>query len=399
MLAKRTTLITESNTSKMRNKANELKAKGIPVVNFAAGELDLDTSVEIKISAEAAIRDKQNKYTDTLGIKPLREWISQKVSKDTGISYDIDEVGVTGGAKQALFNAALSIFDAEDEVIIPAPYWGTFEAQIILSGAKPVIFDTTSNGYQIDIEKLKKLITKKTKGIILNTPNNPTGVIYKLEILLEIAQLALKNKFWVIFDECYEALVYVPYKHQNIVSMCPELKERTIIINSFSKTYAITGWRIGYVAAPKRVIKAIKDIQGHTTSNPSSIAQYAILAVFEKNHQEYVKNINNVLSERLNKAQEILDTIPSISYVKPQGAFYIYPNIKKIIGKKYRDTIIESAADLAEILLSDAHAAVVPGNSFFDPTGFRLSYAISKKDVVEGITNMKKIFSEISENN
>lgn len=395
MLANRTSLITESNTSKMRNKANQLKEKGIPVVNFAAGELDLDTSPDIKSFAETAIEKGKNKYTDTLGIAILREHIAKKVTQDTAVYYSMEEIGVTAGAKQALFNAAFTLFESGDEVIIPAPFWGTFEAQITLTGAKPIIFDTSANQYQIDVTQLKKYINHRTRGLILNSPNNPTGVVYTRDVLHEIACLAIKHDFWIIFDECYENLVYEPNLHHNVVNVLPEVKEKTILINSFSKTYAITGWRIGYLAGPKTVIKAIKDIQGHTTSNPSCIAQYAVLSVFEKDHHAYIKHVNTVLQERLTQAMIILDTIPGITYTKPQGAFYLYPTIKSIIGKAYHGTTIESATDFAEILLEEAHVAVVPGNAFSDPTGFRLSYAISKEEMITGLNNIQRVMTNI----
>lgn len=394
-LASRTSLITESNTSKMRNKANELKEKNIPVINFAAGELDFNTSENIRASVSKALEKGYNKYTDTLGIMRLRECIANQLTEETGVTYGANEIGITSGAKQALFNVAFCLFETDDEVIIPSPFWGTFSAQITLTGAKPIILDTSESNYQINIDDLKKLITKKTKGIVINTPNNPTGAVYDESVLTAIAQLAIENNFYIIFDECYSKLVYPPARHVNIVKCVNEAKDRTIIINSFSKTYAVTGWRIGYFAADKKIIKAVKELQGHTTSNPSSLSQYGLLSTFDTDHSEFLDNIHSILTDRLNAAIEIMDNISGITYQKPQGAFYLYPNIKKLIGVSYCGKIINSSTDLAEILLEESHVAVVPGDSFSDPFGIRISYAISKKDVIEGLNRIKKLFAKI----
>lgn len=394
-LANRTSLITESNTSKMRNKANQLKEKNIPVINFAAGELDFNTSENIRLSVSNALDKGYNKYTDTLGIMRLREYIANQVTEETGVTYGVDEIGITSGAKQALFNAAFCLFEEGDEVIIPSPFWGTFSAQIALTGAKTIILDTSKTNYQIDISELKKLITPKTKGIVINTPNNPTGVVYDELALTVIAQLAIEHNFYIIFDECYSKLVYQPAKHTNIVKCVNAVKDRTIIINSFSKTYAVTGWRIGYFAADKKIVKAIKDLQGHSTSNPSCLSQYGLLSAFEADHSEFLNHINAVLTEGLNTAIEIMDSIPGITYQKPQGAFYLYPNIEKLIGKTYAGKKINTSTDLAEILLEESHVAVVPGDAFSDPFGIRISYAISKEDVIEGLNRIKNLFTKI----
>ena len=245
MLAERMKQLGGSATSGMRNRARKLRAEGVHVVNFAAGELDQDTSPSIKDAAREAIDSGRTQYTETLGIAALRERLAQKISSKTGTPYTVDEVGFTAGAKQALFNAAFVVFQPGDEVIIPAPYWVTFPEQIRLTGATPVFLPTEHNGFQIDVDELARIITPRTRGILLNTPHNPTGAVYSAAVLEKIARLALAHNLICIFDECYEELVYAPAAHHNIVKLVPEMKERTILVGSFSKTYCIAGWRAG----------------------------------------------------------------------------------------------------------------------------------------------------------
>ena len=241
MLSERAQMLGGSQTSGMRNRARKLRAEGIDIINFAAGELDQDTSFNIKQAARQAIDADRTQYTDTLGVRELRELIAQRVSEKTGASYDVEEVGFTAGAKQALFNAAMVVFQPGDEVIIPAPYWVTFPEQVRMAGATPVFLPTVENDFQIDIEALSKQINARTRGIILNTPNNPTGVVYGSNVLEGIARLVLQYNLTCIFDECYDALVYAPALHHNIVKLVPEMKEKTILVGSLSKTYCMAG--------------------------------------------------------------------------------------------------------------------------------------------------------------
>ncbi|BBB89888.1 MAG TPA: phosphoenolpyruvate mutase [Methylomusa anaerophila] len=394
-LAARNQLITESHTAAMRIKAQKLKEQGIPVVNFAAGELDIDTSEAIKTAAQNAIAQGYNKYTETLGIKKLREGIAAKITRETGVVYTAAEVGITVGAKQALYNSAMVLFESGDEVIIPSPYWVTFPAQVRLAEATPVFLDTEPCNYQIDIEQLKTLITPKTKAMIMNTPNNPTGVVYRWETLQEIAKLAIANNLWIIFDECYADLVHSPYEHYNIVKVVKEVKERTIVVNSFSKSCALTGWRIGYVCAPSLIIKAIQKMQGHMTSNVCSIAQHAVLAALEPNHNSFVENTRKLLKQRLDTALEIINTMDAVTYVVPQGAFYVFLNVKQLLGKTYHETFIADVNILAQLLLEEAHVAVVPGDAFGNGNCIRISYAISQEDISNGLQKMKDFFAKI----
>lgn len=395
MLAQRTKLITPPSTSKMRVIANELKESGVHVINFAAGELDVDTSELIKNAAKEAINNKCNTYTPALGLKQLRESIAAHVSMKCNTTYTASEVGVTAGAKQALFNTAMVLLNEGDEVIIPQPYWVTFPTQVEIAGAKPVFIDTKKTGYRLQFEAVKNAITSATKAIILNTPNNPTGVVYDSNVIRKIAEIALEKNIWIIFDECYSELIRQPHTHVNIVEVFPPAKKRTILINSFSKSHALTGWRIGYVCGPSEVIKAMENLQGHTTSNPCSISQYAVNAALHNDHSEFQGNINQVLSERLHRALTIVDTMNNVSYAPPEGAFYLFLNIEQKLNKYYGKHFIADVGALCELILSEARVAVVPGDAFGDPSGIRISYAIGTDDVVEGMQRLAGFFNSI----
>jgi len=395
-LSDRVNTMGESGTSKMRNLANKLKSDGVPVINFAAGELDFDTSLSIKKYAQLAINNKENnKYTEGLGIASLRNYIVQNASSRLGVNYELTEIAITSGAKYALFSVILALFQDGDEVIVPTPCWGTYCAQISLSRATPVLFETTNDGYQINAEKLKLLINNNTRGIIINTPNNPTGDIYTKESLAAIANIALEHKLWIIFDECYKDLVYDSLHHYNIVNLYPQLKPQAILVNSFSKTYAITGWRIGYVLGNKNVISSLKNLNGHTISNVTSIVQHALLAVFEQNHTAYCQKIVNVLSTRRNKAISKLNKMPYISYTKPDGAFYVYLNLEKVFGKHYGGAIINNVEEFALLALDKAHLATVPGNAFYDSRGIRISFAIEEPEIEKGLVQLHNFLLEL----
>lgn len=393
MLAERTRALTGSQTSGMRNRARALRSRGVHVVNFAAGELDHDTSPLIKQAAREAIDAGRTQYTDTLGIRELRERLAQKVTQKNGVTYAPEEVGFTAGAKQALFNAVFVTFQPGDEVIIPAPYWVTFPEQVRLAGATPVFLPTVDHGFQIDLDELARQITSRTRGVILNTPHNPTGVVYAAEVLEGIARLALQHDLTCIFDECYEELVYAPAVHCSIVKLVPAMKDRTVLIGSFSKTYCIAGWRAGFLAAPPSVVKAIANLQSHTASNPSNIVQYAALAALDPGNDAFVSGIREELRARRTIALELIGTIPHLSCVVPEGAFYLFPDVKGLLSRSYRGQRLESVDVLAELLLEHAHVAVVPGSAFGSDRHIRISYAISQEDVVAGMKQLKEFFS------
>jgi aspartate aminotransferase len=392
LLAERTQRITPSSTSRMRELANELRKSGVDVINFAAGELDGDASDLIKNAAKIAIDKGCNKYTPTLGMKQLREGIAELVSKRCGTPYRADEIGVTAGAKQALYNAAMVLFNPGDEVIIPRPYWVTFPAQVELSGAKPVFADTRETAYQLTAENFEKALTAATKAVIINSPNNPTGVVYEPDALFRIAQIAWERKIWIIFDECYSELVRHGVSHRNVVQLFEPVKPQTILVNSFSKSHAVTGWRIGYACGPKHVIAAMEDLQGHTTSNPCSISQYAAEAALHNDDGCFMKKVNAVLEERLRIAMLIVGSMKEISCAPAEGAFYLFLNVERKLGKSYRGQAIQNVGTLCELILSEANVAVVPGDGFGDPTSLRVSYAIGTKQVEEGLHRMKRLF-------
>jgi aspartate aminotransferase len=394
-LAQRTTLISPPSTSRMRVIANELKDAGVHVINFAAGELDVDTSEVIKEAAKKAVDGKRNAYTPTLGLKELRERIAKYESARCGVSYVLAEVGVTCGAKQALFNAMMVLVDPGDEVIIPQPYWVTFPTQVELAGATPVFVDTRRTGYHLEVDAIAQAVSARTKAIILNTPNNPTGAVYAEDVIGGIARLALARGIWVIFDECYGELVRSNHRHHNIVRLHPPSKERTILVNSFSKSHALTGWRVGYVCGPAAVIKAIENLQGHTTSNPCSISQYAVHAALAGDPAEFAVGVNRLLDERLSRALDIVGGMQGIRSAPTEGAFYLFLDISSKLGKSHKGRLIPDVASLCEVILTKANVAVVPGSAFGDPTGIRLSYAIATDDVVEGLQRLGQLLAEI----
>jgi aspartate aminotransferase len=380
----------------MRELANALERSGIDVINFAAGELDGDASDPMKSGARLAIDEGRNKYTPTLGMKDLRERIAAVVSERCGTDYSADEIGVTAGAKQALDNAAMVLFNPGDEVIIPQPYWVTFPAQVEVAGAKPVFLDTAKTGYRLTAEGLDRAISPATKAVILNSPNNPTGAIYASEALVRIAQIALQRQFWIIFDECYSELVREGAAHRNVVQLEPKTKALTILVNSFSKSHAGTGWRIGYACGPKYVVSAMENCQGHTTSNPSTISQYAAAAALRHEDGSFIRNVNAVLEERLRIAMRIVGSMTDIRCAPAEGAFYLFLNIERKLGKSYRGVPIDNVGTLCELMLREANVAVVPGDAFGDPTGLRVSYAIGTRQVEEGLLRMKRVFDQIA---
>lgn len=390
ILADRARALTGSQTSGMRNRARKLAAQGVRVVNFAAGELDQDTSASIKEAARQAIDKGRTQYTDTLGIRELRERLAARVSRKTGASYAVEEVGFTAGAKPALFAAALASFGPGDEVIIPAPYWVTFPEQVKLAGATPIFLPTAHRDFQIDPEELARHITPRTRGIILNTPQNPTGVVYGEDALRAVARLACERDLTCIFDECYEELVYAPAAHVNIVKLDPRMKDRTILIGSFSKTYCMAGWRAGFVAGPSSAIKAISNLQSHTNSNPCNLVQYAALAALDPENDSFVAQVRGQLHQQRETALRLIQSVPDVSCVAPAGAFYVFPDVSKLLGRSVAGQRVENVEMLAEMLLEHAHIAVVPGSAFGAEHHLRISYAIPIEQIRAGLESFDR---------
>jgi aspartate aminotransferase len=385
-----------SKTSGMRNRARKLKAEGVHVVNFAAGELDQDTSPGIKAAARKAIDSGRTQYTDTLGIGELRERVAARVSEKTGTSYGVDEVGFTSGAKQALFSANFVLFEPGDEVIIPSPYWVTLPEQVRLAGATPIALPTAQNGFQINPDELARWITPRTRGIILNTPHNPTGVVYSAGLLEKIGKLILQHNLICIFDECYEELVYAPAAHHNIVKLIPELKAQTVLVGSLSKSYCMAGWRAGFFAAPPAITKAIANLQSHIASNPSNLVQYAAVNAFQPENDGFVEGNRKQLTTQRASALDLIQKIPGLPCVTPEGAFYLFPDVSSLFKKSFKGQRVENVDQLAEMLLEHAHIAIVPGSAFGSPTHVRISYAIPNEEILAGLTRLAQFMQALS---
>ena len=389
MLAERTKKIKPSPTLAVDSKAKEMKAKGFDVVNFGVGEPDFDTPEHIKEAAIKAIKDGFTKYTPVGGIDELKEAIIEKLEKDNKIKYEKENILVSCGAKHSLYNIAQALFSPGDEVIIPAPYWVSYPDQILLNDATPVILETyEEDNFMLRPELLKEKITTKTKAIIINSPSNPTGFIYNEKVLQEIAEIALKNNIYIISDEIYEKLIYDGMRHISIASFSEEIKERTIVVNGLSKSHSMTGWRIGYAAGPADIIKAMTNLQSQSTSNPTSIAQKAAVAAL-KGPQNCVEEMRKEFEKRRNYIVNELNNIPGISCKMPQGAFYVFPNVKQILGKKIESVEIKSSMDLSIYLLEKAQVALVPGSAFGAEGYIRISYATSMENLSKGIERIR----------
>ena len=396
LLAKRTKEVTASVTLAITSKAKDLQKKGFPVISFGAGEPDFDTPDYIKNAAKKAIDDGFTKYTANVGILELRKAICDKFLKDNNLVYNPAQIVVSNGAKHSLFNTLFALCDEGDEVIIFSPYWVTYIDQVKLTGAKPVIVETNGkNDFRINMDELKSKITNKTKLIIINSPNNPTGAIYPKEDLEKIADIVIKNNLYIISDEIYEKIIY-NQKHVSIASLGEEIKKRTIVINGVSKSFSMTGWRIGYLAAEEEIVSAIDDMQSHMTSNANSIAQKASLAAISDERNFDFADVLNKFQERRDYMVSTLNSINGVFCPEPKGAFYVFPNIKAYIGKSLNGKKINNTVEFCEILLDEEKVAVVPGDAFGDKESIRLSYALGLDDIKEGVERLKTFLSKLS---
>ena len=357
-------------------KAKQLKAEGIHVISFGAGEPDFDTPEHIKEATIQSLKSGFTKYTPASGIPELKKVICDKIKADQGVEYASDQIVVSCGAKHTLYNIFQVLLNPGDEVIIPSPFWLSYPEMVTLAEGKSVIVPTTAaNHYLMSPEALTKAITKKTKVLVLNSPSNPTGMVYSKEKLQALLEVARKHHFYIISDEIYEKLIFDGLEHISPVTLAPDLKDRILLVNGFSKVYAMTGWRLGYVAAAKELSKAIGNLQSHSTSNPTSFVQQGGVAALQGS-QEEVEKRRQVFEKRRDLICQEIDKVKKLSYVKPQGAFYIFCDIEK--------TGYDSMT-LSEKLLDEARVAVVPGVVFGDDKTIRLSFALSEKDIVEGI--------------
>jgi len=394
-LANRVRGISPSPTLAITAKAKRMIAQGIDVVSFGAGEPDFDTPENVKEAAIAAIRSGFTKYTPASGSEELKDAVIAKLKRDNGLSYQRDEVIISCGAKHSLYNLALVLFEEGDEVLIPAPYWVTYPEQVKLAEAKPVFVPTQEEeGFRLKPESLKRVLSSRTKALILNSPCNPTGAVLDRRVLEEIASLAVEKGFYIVSDECYEALVFGGVEHVSIASLGEEVKSHTIVINAVSKAYSMTGWRIGYAAGPREVIKAMSDLQSQATSNPTSIAQKAAVEAL-LGPQETVKAMAQEFDKRRRYIVERLNSLPRVRCPNPLGAFYVFPNFSAFYGKGYGDRVIRGSTDMAAYLLDEAAVAVVPGIDFGSDAHIRLSYATSMENIVKGLDRLEKALANL----
>jgi aspartate aminotransferase len=394
-LAERTKLIKPSVTLAIAAKAGELRSKGIDVVNFSAGEPDFDTPEHIKAAAVAALRKGMTKYTDVKGIEPLRAAIANKYEREYGLGYRKEDVLVSCGAKHSLYNVFQAVLDHGDEVVIPAPYWVSYADMALLAGGVPKVIPTNeSSGFRITAEQLTAQLTSKTKVFVLNSPCNPTGATYDADELLAIARVLEKHSCLVIADDIYEKIVYDNFQVQNIVALSPALRDRAIIINGVSKTYAMTGWRIGYALGPEEVISAAGKIQSQSTSNPTSIAQAAALEAIT-GPQEDVGSMVREFNKRRDVIVDRLNAIEGIRCLKPQGAFYVFPNVSALFGRAAKGRKLVSPCDVADYLLEEASVAVVPGEDFGSKEHIRFSYATGLEDIEKGCKRIESAIGKL----
>ena len=395
-LSRKSQAIEPSLTLAITAKAKEMKEKGIDVISFSAGEPDFNTPKNIINAAIKAMEDGNTKYTSVNGILQLREAICKKFKDDNGLEYNPSQIVVSTGAKQSLANTFLAILNPGDEVIVSTPYWVSYPELIKLADGKPVFVegDEKSN-YKFTKENLEKAVTAKTKAIVLNTPNNPTGTIYNKEELEVIADFAKKYNIIIISDEMYEKLIYDNENHISIASLSKDAYERTIVINGLSKSYAMTGWRIGYCAASEKIAKLMMSIQSHVTSNVCSITQYAALEALNGPQDEITKMINE-FEKRRNYMINRIESIDNLSIVKPKGAFYIMINIENCLGKEINGKILNDSMEFCASLLENEKLAVIPGKAFGLNNYIRVSYATSMESIKEGLNRIESFIKKLN---
>ncbi|NLW06395.1 MAG: pyridoxal phosphate-dependent aminotransferase [Clostridia bacterium] len=393
-LARRAVEISPSPTLAIDAQAKAMKAKGIEVINFSAGEPDFGTPEFIKQAAIAALEADFTRYTPVAGIPELRQAVCNYLQQ-RGVSYEPSEIVVSNGAKHSLYNAMQVLLNEGDEVIISAPYWVSYYEQIKLAGGVPVVINTDANtDFKLSAAALKEAVTPRTKMIVLNSPCNPTGSVYSRGELEALAEVILAHDLVVLSDEIYAELLYDGGSHTSIAALGPEIKARTVLIDGVSKTYAMTGWRIGYAAAPANVAKAMTDLQSQSTSNPNSIAQKAALAALTGS-QEPVKAMRQEFEQRRNRILAGLRELPGITCNKPGGAFYVFPYIGALFGRKFRDQQLNNSTDVAAALLNHFQVAVVPGVAFGAEPYMRMSYATSMDAINTGLERLKQFVSEL----
>lgn len=396
VLSNRAKSLKPSPTLAINAKTKSMQAQGIHVISFGAGEPDFDTPENIKLAAKKALDEGFTKYTAVGGIDELKDAIINKFKRDSYLTYKRSEIIVSCGGKHSFYNLAQAIFDQGDEVIVPAPYWVSYPPMVTLANATPVIVETTEkNEFKITPEDLKKAITPKTKALIINSPSNPTGSAYGKKELEKIAEIAISKNFFVISDEIYEKIVYDGFEFISIASLSEEIRKRTIIVHGVAKTYAMTGWRIGYTAGSEEIISAMNNIQSQSTSNPTSIAQKASVEALIGPQNE-VERMVAAFGQRRNYIVDRLNKIPGVFCYKPVGAFYVFPNFSSYYEKSYQRKKIENSTHLADFFLDVARVAVVPGVEFGADPFERLSFATSMENIKEGLNRIEESLKKLS---
>ena len=395
-VADRTKLIKPSVTLAIAAKAGKLRAEGVDITNFSAGEPDFDTPEHIKAAAVTALRNGMTKYTDVKGIEPLREAIADSYRREHDLSYRKEDVLVSCGAKHSIYNILQAVVNPGDEVVIPAPYWVSYSDMALLAGGVPrVISSAESSGFRIKPEQLSAALTPRTKVFLLKSPCNPTGATYNREELLALARVLETHGCLILVDDIYEKIVYDGFQVHNILTLAPSLRDRTVLINGVSKSYAMTGWRIGYALGPGDVISAASKIQSQSTSNPTSIAQAAALEAIRGSQDEVTVMVRE-FQKRRDVIVDRLNAINGFSCRKPEGAFYVFPNISALLNKSWLGKPLSRPCDVADFLLEEAKVAVVPGEDFGSNEHIRFSYATSLEDIEKGAARVREAVMKLS---
>ena len=377
-------------------KAKEMKAEGKDVVGFGAGEPDFNTPQNIIDACKKALDEGKTKYVPASGINELKDAVANKFKRDNSLTYERNQIIISTGGKQCLFNTLMALTNPGDEILIAKPYWVSYPDLITLSGGNCVVVDTREEeDYKFTLENLESSLTSKTKAIIVNSPNNPTGTVYSSEELTSIADFCKKHDIFIISDEIYEPLIYGEEKHISIASLSEDAYNRTVVINALSKAYAMTGWRLGYAAGPMDLIKIMGNIQSHTTSNSTSFVQYAAVEALNGD-QSFIPLMNEEFRLRRDYMVKRADQIKGLDYIYPKGAFYLMLDVRYFIGKRFRGNTIKSSLDLADMLLSEYLVAVVPGSGFGLEGFLRLSYAINRDAIKKGFDRIEEFLAEIS---
>jgi aspartate aminotransferase len=394
-ISRRIGAIAESATLAVDARAKALKAAGKPVIGFGAGEPDFPTPDYIVEAAVAACRDPRwHRYTPAGGLPELREAIAAKTLRDSGYAVTAGQVLVTNGGKQALYNTFAALLDPGDEALLPAPYWTTYPESIRLAGGVPVIVQTDeTTGYRASIDQLEAALTPRTKLLVFVSPSNPTGAVYPPAEVEAIGRWALERGLWVVTDEIYEHLVYGEATFASMPTLVPEIADRCVVVNGVAKTYAMTGWRVGWLIGPADVVKATSNLQSHSTSNVANVSQIAALAAVSGDLSA-VAEMRTAFDRRRRLITSILDGIDGVACPLPEGAFYVYPSVKGVLGRTIRGQVPTTSAELAALILDEAEVAVVPGEAFGTPGYLRLSYALGDDDLVEGATRIARLLGE-----